>query len=116
MALETGFPSPAQGYEAARIDLNDLLVHNAPATFFMRMDGNELIYKGVLPDDMLIVDRSRSPVSGCLVVFRREGDFTCREIVRDGNGYCLTDATGNRIRIDEETEIFGTITGVVRKL
>ncbi len=116
MANETGFPSPAQGYEAATINLNLLLIHNAPATFFMRMKGNRLVYRGVLPDDLLIVDRARAPVAGCLVVYRREDDFSCRELVRDGESYALADGTEARIRINEETEIFGTVTGVVRQL
>ena len=42
MANETGFPSPAQGYEASAIDLNALLVTNPPATFYMRMQGSQL--------------------------------------------------------------------------
>jgi DNA polymerase V len=116
MTTETGFPSPARGYEASTIDLNALLVHNAPATFFMRMQGSQLLYRGIFPEDLLVVDRSRPPVPGCLVVFRRDEDFSCRELVRDGDGCMLADGAGNRIRLDGETEIFGTVSGVVRKL
>jgi len=116
MAGETGFPSPAQGYEATTINLNELLVHNAPATFFMRMKGRHLVYRGIIADDLLVVDRSRPPVPGCLVVFRSDGDFTCRELVRDGDCLVLADGAGNRIAVSGETEIFGTVTGVVRNL
>ena len=116
MATETGFPSPAQGYEATAIDLNALLVHNPPATYYMRMQGQQLLYRGIFPEDLLVVDRSRSPSAGCLVVFRRDEDFSCRELVRSGEGYMLADGTGERIQLDGETEIFGTVTGVIRKL
>lgn len=116
MATETGFPSPARGYEATKIDLNDLLVSNPPATFYMRMQGRQLLYKGIFPDDLLVVDRSRPPVPGCLVVYRQDGEFTCRELVRDGEGCMLADGTGERVPVDGDTEIFGTVTGVVRKL
>ncbi len=116
MAQETGFPSPARGYEAATIDLNDLLVHNAPATYFMRMKGDQLVYRGILPGDLLAVDRSRPPVPGCLVVFRQDDEFTCREVVRDGDRYLLADGAGNQDPVTEETEIFGAVTGIVRKL
>jgi len=116
MATETGFPSPARGYEATTIDLNSLLVHNPPATFFMRMQGVQLVYRGVLPEDLLVVDRSRPPVAGCLVVFRQDGEFTCRELVRDGEQYAFADGCGERVAVNGETEIFGTVTGVVRKL
>ncbi|HPO02816.1 MAG TPA: S24 family peptidase [Treponemataceae bacterium] len=116
MANETGFPSPARGYEANTIDLNTLMVHNAPATFFMRMQGGQLIYRGILSGDMLVIDRSRPPMPGCLVVFRREGEFACRELRREGERLLLADGCGEGIKIDEETEIFGVVTGVVRSL
>lgn len=116
MGNETGFPSPAQGYEATTIDLNALLIHNAPATFFMRMKGTHLVYRGIVADDLLVVDRSRPSVPGCLVVFRQDDDFSCRELVRNGEAYALSDGSGCQLQINEETEIFGTVTGVIRKL
>ncbi|HNQ97373.1 MAG: hypothetical protein JW875_06710 [Spirochaetales bacterium] len=116
MATETGFPSPARGYEARTIDLNDLLVTNAPATYFMRMRGSHLVYRGILPEDLLAVDRSRPPVPGCIVVFRQDDEFMCRELIRDRDSYVLADGTGNHLLVTEETEIFGTVTGIVRKL
>lgn len=116
MAHETGFPSPAQGYEATTIDLNKMLVNNAPATFYMRMRGTQLVYRGIVPDDLLVVDRSRAPVPGCLVVFPLEDDFSCRELTRNGDGYAFSDGSGEQFALSEETEIFGTVTGVIRKL
>jgi DNA polymerase V len=105
MATETGFPSPARGYEAQAINLNELLVRNPPATFYMRMQGVQLVYRGILSGDLLVVDRSRPPAPGCLVVFRQDGD-----------SLVFADGAGNGIRVCEETEIFGTVTGVIRKL
>ena len=116
MAEETGFPSPARGYEAATIDLNALLVHNAPATFYMRMRGSQLMYRGIFPEDLLVVDRSKPPVPGCIVVVRQDDEFVCRELVRDGDRFVFSDGTGNLSPVTEDTELFGTVTGVVRKL
>jgi len=116
MLTETGFPSPARGYEATSLDLNELLVRNPPATFYMRMQGTQLQYRGVLPDDLLVVDRSRSPAPGSLVVFRQTDEFTCRELIRDGDGYGFASDNGKTIPVGGETEIFGTVTAVVRKL
>jgi DNA polymerase V len=116
MSAETGFPSPAQGYEETTIDLNRLLVQNQAATFFMRMKGSRLVYRGIHADDLLVVDRSRPTLPGCLVVYRDEGEFSCRELVRDGDGYALSDGSGVFAPVTEETEIFGTVTAVVRKL
>lgn len=116
MTTETGFPSPARGYEESNIDLNRLLVQNQSATFFMRMRGTRLAYRGILEGDILVVDRSRPPAPGALVVYRDDADFLCRELVRDGPGYALADGTGRGVAVGGDTEIFGTVTGVVRKL
>ena len=116
MAGETGFPSPAQGYEATTFNLNDSGVLNPPPTFCMRMKGRNLASRGILSEDLLVVDRSRPPVAGCFVVFRSDSDFACRELVREGERFALADGEGNRVAVSAETEIFGTVTGVVRHL
>lgn len=116
MATETDIPSLTRRYESTSIDLNALLVNNPPATFFMRMQGEQLLYRGIHPEDLLVVDRSRPPAPGCLVVIRRDADFSCREVVREGDVYMLADGSGNRIPLDAETELFGTVSGVIRKL
>jgi DNA polymerase V len=116
MVTEAGLPAPVKGTDTTMIDLNELLVHNPPATFYMRMQGCKLFRRGILPEDLLVVDRSRPPVPGCLVVFRNEGEFACRELIRDRGTFLLSDGSGENIPIDGDTEIFGTVTGVVRKL
>lgn len=116
MAIETGFPSPARGYEAEVIDLNHLLIHNPAASFFMRMKGTHLQYKSIASDDILVVDRSRPVLPGSLVVFRQEGEFLCRELCRNGGGFAFLNTEEAIIPLSEETEVFGVVVGVVRKL
>ncbi len=38
-----GFPSPAEQYVDAPLDLNELLVKNPPATYFVRAAGNSML-------------------------------------------------------------------------
>ena len=66
--ISAGFPSPADDYIDRALDLNELLVTNPPATFFVRVDGPSLIEDGVFPGDILSVDRSLQPVHGDKVV------------------------------------------------
>lgn len=71
----TGFPSPAQGYEDASIDLNELLVRHPAATVFMRIESSRYIRAGIYPGDLLVVDRSLSPEHAAVVVRECEGQF-----------------------------------------
>jgi DNA polymerase V len=57
--VSAGFPSPAEDYTDRRLDLNELLIKNPSATFFVRVEGDSMIGAGIQHDDILVVDRSR---------------------------------------------------------
>jgi SOS-response transcriptional repressor LexA len=46
------------------IDLNDQLVRNKPAIFFMRVNGNAMIGAGIYNGDVVIVDKSLNARNG----------------------------------------------------
>ena len=71
----TGFPSPAQGYEDAVIDLNELLVRHPAATVFMRIESSRYTRVGIYPGDLLVVDRSLNPENAAIVVRECDGHF-----------------------------------------
>jgi len=115
MTRETGFPSPAQGYEATPINLNDELIKNKESTFILSLEESSLKKYGVLDNSILIVDRSIKPRDGDIVVALVEGEFICRIFYKKGgrqgvsNGEFVLLATG-------EVEIFGTVTYVIKKV
>jgi len=61
--VSAGFPSPAEDYTDQKLDLNELLIKNPAATFFVRVDGDSMIGAGIQHNDILVVDRSRQAVS-----------------------------------------------------
>lgn len=78
--VHPGFPSPAQDYMNASIDLNKELVHHPAATFFARMVGDSMVEGGVEEGDILVVDKSLEPSEGDMAVCFIDGDFTLRYI------------------------------------
>lgn len=46
-AISAGFPSPAEDYVDKRLDLNELLIRNLAATFFVRVDGDSMRDAGI---------------------------------------------------------------------
>jgi len=109
----TGFASPAQGYEEQAIDLNRLLIHNPPATYFVRLESSDMVPLGLPPGSLLIVDRSKDAVHNSLVLLRHEGRFLCRLMVKD-KGKTLFLSGGTEIIPTDETEIIGTITASIK--
>ncbi|HEL4661129.1 TPA: translesion error-prone DNA polymerase V autoproteolytic subunit [Stenotrophomonas maltophilia] len=80
-----GFPSPAEDFYGAGdgLDLNQHCISNPVATFFAQADtGTSMVGFGIQPGDTLIVDRSRTPRSGDIVMVNWEGGFTVKKLVQ----------------------------------
>lgn len=96
----TGFPSPAQGYEASGIDLTSTLIKHPAATVFMRIESNSYTRMGIYNGDLLIIDRAKKVLPKSLVVYESGGQFVL----------------GRAFNIKEESYITGVITYVIHKV
>jgi DNA polymerase V len=112
----TGFPSPAQGYEAKSLDFNQILVGNPPATYIMEAATSNMAAWGIFPGSLLVVDRSRKPGPGSVVVAAYDGAFFCREMVVKGGEVSFTDGASTITPRGGEVSLFGTVRAVVRLL
>ena len=98
-ANATGFGAAADDYMERGIDLNEQLIRNKPATYFMRVTGNSMINAGIHDGDVVIVDRSIKPVSGKIVIAILDGDMLIRRLEK----------TMNKLRLIPETPKLATI-------
>jgi DNA polymerase V len=73
-----GFPSPAEDLGAQRINLTQMLVVHAQATYFLRASGQSMIEAGIFDKDILVVDRAIKPRHNHIVVAVVDGDFTVK--------------------------------------
>jgi len=118
--LPAGWPSPAENYVEEALDLHKLAVRNPPATFFMRVVGDSMIGAGIHNGDLLVVDRSRPPVPGKVVVAVVDGELTIKRLVkREGRTFlCPENQAYPEIDITsrEETGVWGVATYVLHQL
>lgn len=56
--VRAGFPSPADDYVEAWLDLNEHLVENKDATFFVQATGDSMTGAGIQEGNLLVVDRA----------------------------------------------------------
>jgi DNA polymerase V len=75
-----GFPSPAEDLGAERIDLTQMLVQHAQATYFLRASGHSMVEAGIFDNDILVVDRAIKARHGHIVVAVVDGDFTVKQL------------------------------------
>ena len=119
--VSAGFPSPAEDHVEKRLDPSEFLIDQKDATFFVTIQGFSMMDVGLLPGDKAVVDRSRQPVIGDIVLAVLDGEFTIKTLSRtDGIVRLLpANSTGaySPIAVTESMnfEIWGVVTGSFRR-
>ena len=119
-ANATGFGAAADDYAEKGIDLNEQLVRNKPATFFMRVRGEAMIGAGIHDGDVVIVDRSLKPDSGKVIIASLNGEMLIRRFEKNFNKVRLIPETAKLATIDidpyAEFSVWGVVTYVIHAL
>jgi DNA polymerase V len=117
MAGQSRFPSPAQDYELAELDLNQRLITNPPATFFMQVSGDSMTGVGIYPGSLLVVDKSKTPKSNSIVVALVDGELMVKRLYKRGNVIKLLSENAAYPPIvfseDQELIVWGVVTYVI---
>ncbi len=117
--VSAGFPSPADDYSESRLDLNKELISNKSATFYARVRGDSMTLAGISDGDLLIIDKSKTPVNGSVVVCLIDGEFTVKRLQKAGNQYYLMPENNNyqpiKIKPENEVAIWGVVTYTIKK-
>jgi DNA polymerase V len=114
----TGFGAPTDDYMDRGIDLNEQLIRNKPATFFMRVEGHSMVNACIHHGDIVIVDRSLDPQSGKIVIAVLDGEMLIRRYERSFNKVRLIPETPKLapMEISEYADfsIWGVVTYVIK--
>ena len=113
-AVEAGFPSPADDFLDAPLDLNREFVQNPASTFFVRVSGESMAGDGIGDGDLLIGDKSLPPHDGCIAVCYVDGEFTVKRVkLERGCAWLMPSNPKYRpIRVDADNEFL--VWGIVR--
>jgi DNA polymerase V len=119
-ANATGFGAAADDYMERGIDLNEELIRNKPATFFMRVSSDAMKDAGICKGDVAIVDRSLKATNGKVVIAILNGDMLIRRFEKTNNNVRLITDSGklSPIQIDatcEDFAVWGVVTYVIHK-
>ena len=119
-ANATGFGAASDDHAERGVDLNEQLIRNKPATFFMRVNGEAMVGAGIFDGDMVIVDRSIKPTSGKIVIAVLNGDMLIRRFEREFNKIRLVPETKKLAPIDidpyAEFTVWGVVTYVIHEV
>ena len=79
-SVRAGFPSPAEDFQAERIDVLKYIVLHPQATYTLRVRGDSMRDEGIFDGDVILVDRAIKPRHGHIVVAVVDGAFTCKKL------------------------------------
>ena len=118
--VPAGFPSPADDYIEGRISLDEHLIQHKESTFFMRVDGDSMRDLGILHGDLLVIDRSLTPVDGNVVIAVVDGNFTVKQLAARPGGVTLRAANPAFADIvlgtDQALEVWGVVRWAIHRV
>ena len=79
--MQGNCPSSAESYSKRRLDLNDLRNVHAEATYFVRVAGESMNGDLIYPGDVLVVDSTKPPATGKVVVVWLNGDYCVKRYI-----------------------------------
>lgn len=117
-ANATGFGAAADDYMERGIDLNEQLIRNKAATFFMRVSSNSMMNAGICDGDIVIVDKSIKPINGKIVIAVIDGEMLIRRYEKTLNSLRLIPETAklSPIEVNEFSDfmIWGVVTYIIK--
>ena len=116
-SVPAGVPSPAEDHIENSLDLNEHLVSNPAATFFVRVRGNSMRDAGIQGGDILVVDRSITPGDRQIVIAMLDSEFTVKRLTKRAGRVFLEaenpDFAPLEISESQELTIWGVVTFVI---
>ena len=111
-----GFPSPAADYVETRISLDQQLISQPAATYFMRASRSHF-REGIIQGALLVVDASLSPCDGSLLICAIDGEFRIKRY-RTPHLVNLENGRKEALPVDDggyssAPAIFGVITYII---
>ena len=118
--VPAGFPSPADDYIDMHLDLNDYLIDCPEATYHVQVSGDSMMDAGIVDGDILVVNRSLEPTHNAIVVAIVDGEPTVKRLWLEPSNIQLRPENPAypviHIGEGQDLQIWGVVTGVVRKL
>jgi repressor LexA len=115
--VSAGFPSPAEEELRDVISFDEYLITNQSKSFILKVDGDSMTGAGIMPGDLVLVERGREPKMGDIVIAEVDGSWTMKYFHKRGKEIYLEAANPKypRIKPQSEMRLGGVVTAVVRK-
>lgn len=76
--IEAGFPTSASEELIDTISLDEFLINKKEATYLLKVKGESMKDAGILPGDLVLVERGAEPRVGDIVIAEVDGEYTMK--------------------------------------
>ena len=115
--VPAGFPVPTPDEQADLISLDEYLVDNPNQTFLLKVSGDSLKDAGILPNDLVLIEKTSQSKNGQVVLANVDSQWTLKIFDKQGQKIRLLPANKAYpiIYPEQELLVYGVVRGVVRK-
>jgi len=115
--VPAGFPVPTPDENAELTSLEDYLIEKPNATFLLKVTGDSLKELGIMPGDLVLVEKTSEVKNGQVVLAQVDNEWTLK-IFSKKRGKVILQAANKKykpIKPKNNLSIYGVVKGVIRK-
>lgn len=115
--VPAGFQAPAEDAGREMLTVDQFLIKSPNNTFALKVKGHSMEKAGILPGDLLLVEKRTDAKIGQIIVAHLPSGFTVKRLVEEkGQKYLKAESSQDyQIKLEEGTEIWGIVIGTIRK-
>jgi repressor LexA len=117
VAVRAGAPDMIEGSQGELLLIDQYLVRQPSRTVMVPVKGDSMIDAGIHDGDIVVVERTKAAQSGDFVVAIVDDEFTLKELALEKSKFVLKphNPAYPVIRPQGQLEIYGVVTGLVRR-
>lgn len=118
VAVRAGAPDMIDGSVGQSFLVDAYLIRQPSSTVMVPVKGDSMIEAGIHDGDIVVVEKNRVARKGDFVVAIVDGAFTLKELTVERGQFVLRphNSAYPTIRPEGQLEIFGVVTGLIRRL
>jgi SOS regulatory protein LexA len=115
--IHAGWPSPAEEELIDTMSLDEFLIQKPTASYLIKVSGDSMIEAGIMPGDLVVVERGKTPKSGDVVIAQVDGEWTMKFFQKQAGEIFLRPANKKYQPIIPKRELVigGVVIACVRK-
>jgi repressor LexA len=117
MAVRAGAPDMIEGSQGELFLIDQYLVREPSRTVMVPVKGDSMIDAGIHAGDLVVIERTRAAKAGDFVIAIVDDEFTLKELILEKGRFALKphNPAYPIIRPQGQLEVFGVVTGLVRR-